>query len=75
MFPGIQQISKKQPHGQGLGRVVTVNGRVLLSSSTREVFQDENNSVWVNQQGEKREKPAMVQIAIFRQSKGRNAAI
>ena len=28
-----------------LGRAVAVNGRALLSSATREVFQDENNSV------------------------------
>lgn len=39
-------------------------------------FQDaENNLVWLDQQGEKREKPAVVQIAIRRQSKRRNAII
>ena len=31
--------------GWRLGRAVAVNGRALLSSATREVFQDENNSV------------------------------
>ena len=61
----------------GLGRAVAVNGRVLLSSAMPEVFfQDhENNSILFNQQGENREKLAVVQRAILRQSKRRNATI
>ena len=32
-------------------------------------FQDENYQIWLNQKGENREKPAVVQTVILRQSK------